>query len=200
MISWQRLGVTMTPDTYLEAQLEALLIVADQPVAAVELATATERPVKDVKQALKSLRERYDGEHDDGQPRAGFELREIGSGYRFYAREEHDDLISRFVDERTVTKLSQAAYETLTVIAYRQPITRGAIASIRAVNVDSVVRTLVTRGLVSDVGHDEETGAIQYGTTDALLEHLGITSLDELPPISPLLEDGTEGFDYDELQ
>jgi segregation and condensation protein B len=190
----------MTPDTHLEAQLEALLIVADQPVAAVELATATERPVKDVKQALKSLRERYDGEHDDGRPRAGFELREIGSGYRFYAREEHDDLISRFVDERTVTKLSEAAYETLTVIAYRQPITRGAIASIRAVNVDSVVRTLVTRGLVSDVGHDEETGAIQYGTTDALLEHLGITSLDELPPISPLLEDGTEGFDYDELQ
>lgn len=85
------------------------------------------------------------------------------------------------------------------MVAYRQPVSRGQIASIRAVNVDSVVRTLVGRGLITEVGHDPETGAILYGTTDILLEHLGITSIRELPPIAPLLEDGTEGFADEQL-
>jgi len=95
------------------------------------------------------------------------------------------------------TKLSQAALETLAVIAYKQPITRGQVASIRAVNVDSVVRTLLSRGLITEVFADSETGAINYGTTELLLTQLGINSLDELPLISPLLADGTEGFEGD---
>jgi segregation and condensation protein B len=98
------------------------------------------------------------------------------------------------VTTQTPSRLSQAALETLAVVAYKQPITRGAIAGIRAVNVDSVVRTLVARGLITERFTDAETGAIHYGTTDALLTHLGINSLEELPPISPLLDDGTSGF------
>lgn len=177
--------------TQLPHQLEALLIVADEPLSAVELATAVQRPMKEVKAALEQLITEF---NSAGR---GFELREIAGGYRFYARETFDELIIDFMQERTVTRLSNAALETLTVIAYRQPISRGQIASIRAVNVDSVVRTLVGRGLITEVDHDPETGAILYGTTDALLEHLGIGSLDELLPVAPLLDDGTEGFDHE---
>ena len=83
------------------------------------------------------------------------------------------------------------------MIAYKQPISRGAIASIRAVNVDSVVRTLLGRGLITELFTDSETGAINYGTTDLLLSQLGINSVDELPKISPLLSDGADGFQGD---
>ncbi len=182
-------------ETPLRAQLEALLIVADRPLAAVELATALDTPVELVTETLRALIEEYNTE-----PVRGFELREVGGGYRYYARETFDDLIVRFAGEHSVTRLSQAALETLTVIAYRQPISRGAVAAIRAVNVDSVVRTLLTRGLITEVDQDPETGAILYGTTDMLLEHLGVSSLDELPLISPLLDDGVEGFDHEELR
>ena len=100
-----------------------------------------------------------------------------------------------FVLTENPSRLSQAALETLAVIAYKQPITRSSIAQIRAVNVDSVVRTLVGRGLVTESSTDPETGALTYETTDLLLTHLGIASLDELPLISPLLPDGSGGFD-----
>ena len=108
---------------------------------------------------------------------------------RLYVREDFDDLVGEFVNTQAPSRLSQAALETLAVIAYKQPVSRGQVASIRAVNVDSVVRTLVARGLVTEVGNDPETGAILYGTTDALLVNLGINALDELPHISPLLDD-----------
>ena len=179
--------------TELSRQLEALLIIADEPLSAMELATAVARPMAEVQMALAELIAEFD------ENERGFELREIGGGYRFYARAVFDPLIVDFMQDRTVTRLSQAALETLTVVAYRQPITRGQIAAIRAVNVDSVVRTLVSRGLITEVDHDPETGAILYGTTEALLEHLGISSLDELPPIAPLLDDGTEGFDNEQF-
>ena len=104
-------------------------------------------------------------------------------------------MVRDFVLTQNPTKLSQAALETLAVIAYKQPISRGSIASIRAVNVDSVVRTLLGRGLISEAYTDSETGAIHYETTDLLLTQLGINSLDELPHISPLLVDGSDGFD-----
>lgn len=181
----------------LEQQLEALLLVADEPLSAVGLATAVDRPVREVRGAIATLIADYDGEAG-GRPR-GFELREIAGGYRFYVRESLDPVVADFVQQQSPTRLSQAALETLAVIAYRQPISRGAIASVRAVNVDSVVRTLVGRGLVTEVGHDPETGAILYGTDDALLGHLGIAGLDELPPIAPLLDDGSEGFDGEQL-
>lgn len=181
----------------LPQQLEALLLVADEPISAVGLATATDRPVREVRRAVAELIADYDGA--DGTPARGFELREVAGGYRFYVRESLDPLVADFVQQRSPSKLSQAALETLAVIAYRQPISRGAIASIRAVNVDSVVRTLVGRGLVTEVGQDPNTGAYLYGTDDTLLGHLGISSLEELPPISPLLEDGSEGFDHESI-
>lgn len=181
----------------LEQQLEAVLIVADEPLSAVALATATNRPVREVKRAVAALIADYDG-GAEGDPR-GFELREVAGGFRFYVRESLDPVIADFVQQQSPAKLSQAALETLAVIAYRQPISRGAIASIRAVGVDSVVRTLVGRGLITEVGQDPETGAFLYGTTDELLRHLGIGSLEELPPISPLLDDGSDGFDAEGL-
>ena len=179
----------------LEQQLEALLMVADEPISAVGLATATDRPVREVRKAIELLAADYDGKGFG--PERGFELREVGGGYRFYVRESLDPIIADFVQQQSPARLSQAALETLAVIAYRQPISRGAIAAIRALNVDSVVRTLVGRGLITEAGQDPETGAILYGTTDTLLGHLGVGSLDELPPIAPMLDDGREGFDHE---
>jgi segregation and condensation protein B len=177
----------------LERDLEAILLVADEPLPIVALATALDSPVPAVRQSIERLVADYDGEA--GGPRRGFELREVGGGWRLYVRAEHDDAVRDFVLTQNPTKLSQAALETLAVIAYKQPISRGSIAAIRAVNVDSVVRTLLGRGLISEAYTDSETGAIHYETTDLLLIQLGINSLDELPHISPLLADGADGFD-----
>lgn len=177
----------------LTAEIEALLTVAETPVSVIGLATALDAPVNATKQALEWVRADYNGEH--GGPVRGFEVREIGGGYRLYVRAEHDELVSGFVHRETPARLSQAALETLAVIAYRQPISRGQVASIRAVNVDSVVRTLANRGLIAETGEDPTTGAVLWGTTPQLLEHLGIGSLEELPPIAPLLGDGAEEYD-----
>jgi segregation and condensation protein B len=182
-------------DVDLERAIEAMLMVADEPMSVVTLATAVGAPVKRVRAAVDALVADFDG--TDGSIRRGFELREVGGGWRIYVRAEYDTVVSDYVLAQNPTKLSQAALETLAVIAYKQPISRGAIASIRAVNVDSVVRTLLGRGLVTEMFTDSETGAINYGTTDLLLSQLGINSIDELPKISPLLADGTEGFDAD---
>ncbi len=177
----------------IERSLEAILVVADEPQSLVSLATAVSAPVPAVRQSIERLVADYDGE--SGGPRRGFELREVGGGWRLYVRADHDELVRDFVLTQNPSKLSQAALETLAVIAYKQPISRGSIASIRAVNVDSVVRTLLGRGLITEAFTDSETGAIHYATTDLLLTQLGINSLDELPLISPLLEDGADGFD-----
>jgi segregation and condensation protein B len=186
----------MTDDV--KRALEAILMVADEPQSLVSLATAVGAPVAAVRQAIETLRADYDGEDEStGRVRRGFELRVVGGGWRIYVREDYDHVVNDFVATQNPTRLSQAALETLAVIAYKQPITRGQVASIRAVNVDSVVRTLLSRGLITELFADAETGAINYGTTELLLTQLGINSLDELPPISPLLADGTEGFDAD---
>jgi segregation and condensation protein B len=181
----------------IDRALEAILMVTDEPQGVVHLATAVGHPVAAVHEAIARLVADYDG--DDGGIRRGFELREVGGGWRIYVRAEHDDLVRDFVLTQNPSKLSQAALETLAVIAYKQPITRGQVASIRAVNVDSVVRTLLGRGLITEQFTDAETGAINYGTTELLLTQLGVNSLDELPKISPLLEDGAGGFD-DEIR
>ncbi|RRD61341.1 SMC-Scp complex subunit ScpB [Leucobacter sp. OH1287] len=177
--------------TPLAQQLEALLIIADRPFSVTELATAVAKPQHAVAASLRALQEDYE---NTGR---GFELREVGGGWRFYVRAEFDPLIADFTQNSGSARLSQAALETLAVIAYKQPISRGSVAAIRAVNVDSVVRTLVARGLIEEVGNDSETGAILYGTTAALLEHLGINDISELPPIAPLLDDGSEGFEHE---
>lgn len=174
-------------------RLEAILLVVEEPQSLVSLATAVGAPVAAVRQAIEALVADYDGE--TGGPRRGFELREVGGGWRLYVRAEHDDLVSEFVGGQAPARLSQAALETLAVIAYKQPVTRGQVAAIRAVNVDSVVRTLLARGLITEAFTDPDTGAIHYETTDALLVNLGINTLDDLPPISPLLDDGADGFE-----
>lgn len=177
----------------LERALEAILFVSDEPVSLVTLATAVSHPVANVREAVAALVRDYNGE--DAGPRRGFELREVGGGWRMYVRAEFDAIVGDYVSVRQPSKLSQAAMETLTVIAYKQPVSRAQVAQIRAVNVDSVVRTLVSRGLITECGHEEVTGAILYETTPLLLECLGINSLEELPKISPLLDDGRDGFD-----
>ena len=205
------LDVPGQPRLDLDRALEAILFIADEPQSVVHLAAAVARPVAEVRAAIARLCADYDGTGTSGEPRTdvaddgpaargirrGFELREVGGGWRFYVRAEYDSLVADFVLTQSSTRLSQAALETLSVIAYKQPISRSAIASIRAVNVDSVVRTLLGRGLITEVDTDPETGAILYGTTELLLTNLGINSLDELPHISPLLDDGQEGFDVD---
>jgi segregation and condensation protein B len=177
----------------LSERIEAILLIVDEPLGLVALAAAVGSPVPAVRQTLETLVEDYDGRGKG--PRRGFELREVGGGWRLYVREDLDTLVADFVGGQAPARLSQAALETLAVIAYKQPVTRSQVASIRAVNVDSVVRTLLARGLITELFAGSETGAINYGTTDALLQHLGINSLDELPPISPLLDDGADGFD-----
>ena len=176
----------------LERSIEAIMMVADEPQSLVALATALAAPVAAVRQSIERLVADYDG--DTGGTRRGFELREVGGGWRIYVRPEHDGAVRDFVLTQNPTRLSQAALETLAVIAYKQPISRGAVASIRAVNVDSVVRTLLGRGLITEAFTDSETGAIHYETTDLLLTQLGINSIDELPHISELLDDGADGF------
>ncbi|PPF11764.1 SMC-Scp complex subunit ScpB [Rathayibacter sp. AY1G1] len=190
----------MTPDAgpgtvafEIDRAIEAILMVADEPQPLASLATALSRPIAVVRQSIERLVADYDGA--DGAIRRGFELREVGAGWRIYVRREYDPVVKDFVLTQNPTRLSQAALETLAVIAYKQPVSRGQVAQIRAVNVDSVARTLLGRGLIAEVGHDPETGAVLYGTTEQLLVHLGLTSLDELPKISPLLSDGRDGFD-----
>jgi segregation and condensation protein B len=173
--------------------LEAIFMIADEPQTLVSLATAVGAPIAAVRQAIEGLVEDYDGKSTG--PVRGFELREVGGGWRIYVRDDFDDVVRDFVLTQNPTRLSQAALETLAVIAYKQPISRGSIASIRAVNVDSVVRTLLGRGLITEAYTDSETGAIHYATTDLMLTQLGINSIDELPHISPLLADGSAGFD-----
>jgi segregation and condensation protein B len=175
------------------AAIEALLMVADQPLAVVTIAQVIGVPLAEAKKEIERLRADYAGEN--GSARRGFELREVGGGWRIYAREEFDELVRSMLHDDSPQRLSQQALETLSVIAYKQPVTRSQVSAVRAVNVDTVMRTLIARGLITEHSTDPETGAIFYQTTPLLLEYLGIESLDQLPPISPLLDDGHSGFD-----
>jgi segregation and condensation protein B len=163
--------------------LEAVLLVVDEPVAEVVLAQVLERPTEEVGQLLHTLAAEYD-EQD-----RGFELRNVSGGWRLYTRESCAPYVERFVRDGQQARITQAALETLAVVAYRQPVSRSRIAGIRGVNVDAVVRTLVTRGLITEVGTEHESGAILYGTTAYFLERLGLDKLDELPPLSDYLPD-----------
>jgi segregation and condensation protein B len=177
----------------LRSAIEAVLIVAEEPVSLERLAALLGVGDDVVSAQLASLRESYASAH--GGVGAGFELREVGAGWRFYAREQHDPLLFQFFGAGGASRLSQPALETLAVIAYRQPIARGQIAAIRGVNVDGVVRTLQSRGLVDEVGAEPETGAVLFGTTQLFLEQLGLNDLSQLPPLSPLLPGTVEAED-----
>jgi segregation and condensation protein B len=165
--------------------IEALLLMATEPLSSEELAQAVAVPVPQVEAELGDLQRFYD---ESGR---GFELRRVGNGWRYYTREEHAELIARWLLEGQQGKLSQAALETLAVVAYLQPISRGRVSAVRGVNVDGVMRTLATRELIEEVGADAETGAHLFGTTPLFLEKMGLTSLDELPPIAPYLPDAS---------
>jgi len=171
------------PVVELRPALEAVLMIADEPLEHLVLAQAVGHPPAEVERTLRELADEYT---EQGR---GFELREVAGGWRFYSRESFADVVAAFVLEGQQARLSQAALETLAVVAYRQPISRSRISAIRGVNVDGVVRTLVTRGLIIELGNDAETGAILYGTTNYFLERMGLSGLDELPDLAPMLPD-----------
>lgn len=173
----------------LPAALEAVLLVVDEPVSEVMLAQVLERPTGEVLAALQALAAEYSA------TQRGFELRSVAGGWRYYTRGDCAPYVERFVLDGQQARLTAAALETLAVIAYRQPVTRGRIAAIRGVNSDAVVRTLLTRGLVEDAGIDPASSAVLYRTTPYFAERLGIDNLDDLPALGPLVPDPEELLD-----
>ena len=177
----------------LRTALEAILMVVDEPVDGVLLAQITERPTDEVAAELRTLAAEYD---EQGR---GFELREVAGGWRFYTRASAAAYVERFVLDGQHARLTQAALETLSVVAYRQPVSRSRVSAVRGVNVDGVMRTLMSRGLVEEAGHDGEGGSTLYRTTSYFLERLGLRSLEELPDLAPLLPAMDTIDDLDDL-
>ena len=169
-----------------EGAVEAVLLVTDQPVSTPVLARVLACPETDVEVALDALAAAYT------ERRSGIDIRCVAGGWRLYTREDFSTYVERFLVDGQQARLTQAALETLAVIAYRQPVTRSRVSAVRGVNVDGVVRTLVTRGLVAEVGSDESSGAGLYATTELFLERLGLRSLDDLPSLAPLLPELAE--------
>ena len=175
----ETLDVSVPGELY--GPIEAVLLVVDEPLADVTLAQVLGRPRPEVAEALRALSESYTKES------RGFDLREVAGGWRLYTREEYAEVVERFVLDGQQARLTQAALETLAVIAYRQPVSRTRVSAIRGVNCNGVVRTLVTRGLVEEAGSDQESGAVLYRTTTYFLERLGLGSVEELPSLAPYL-------------
>ena len=168
-------------DGPLRQALEAVLLVADEPVDDLVLAQVLAAPRATVTETLQGLAAEYDAQG------RGFELRRAAGGWRLYTRSECAPVVERFVLDGQSARLTQAALETLTIVAYRQPVSRARVAGIRGVNSDGVMRTLSSRGLIAEVGNDPETGAILYGTTSYFLERLGLDALTQLPSLAPLM-------------
>ena len=165
------------------AAIEAVLMVVDEPLTAVSLASALEVRTSDVESALVELEESYAASH------RGFTLRQVGGGWRFYSRVDYAPVVEKFLLDGQQARLTQASLETLAVIAYRQPVSRSRVASVRGVNVDGVIRTLLSRGLIEEVGHEEDSHAILYGTTNVFLERMGLSGVEDLPALAPYLPD-----------
>jgi segregation and condensation protein B len=161
--------------------LEAVLMVVEEPVDEASLASALGITVDRVALLLAELAQEYDR---DGR---GFELRHVAGGWRIYSRPEYAPVVERFVLDGQTAKLTQAALETLAIVAYRQPVSRARVGAVRGVNVDAVMRTLVSRGLVEEAGNDPETGAVLYRTTQYFLHRIGLRNLDDLPALAPFL-------------
>jgi segregation and condensation protein B len=178
----------------LAAAIEAILFVVESPVSVAALAVTVQQPTDVVQGAIDTIRAGYD------ERGAGIELRDVAGGLRIYTRPEHADVVEQFLQEGQRSRLTQAALETLAVIAYRQPVTRSRVSAIRGVNVDGVVRTLLARGLIVEVGSDPETGGGLFRTTELFLEKMGLNSLAELPSLAPLLPDidGLDSFVTDD--
>jgi segregation and condensation protein B len=167
----------------LRMSLEAVLLVADEPVPTGSLADITGHPEAAVAAALCDLAGEYTAQQ------RGFDLREVAGGWRLYTRDECAAVVERFVTDGQEIRLTQAALETLAVVAYRQPVSRARVSAVRGVNCDGVMRTLVLRGLVEEAGSDPETGAILFQTTGYFLERLGLARLADLPDLTPFLPD-----------
>ncbi len=176
------------PLAALRPALEAVLMVADQPLDHLSLASAVGHPADQVQVALADLAREY------AEQGRGFDLRTVAGGWRFYTREEYAGVVEGFLLEGQQARLTQAALETLAVVAYQQPVSRARVSAVRGVNVDGVMRTLVNRGLVEEAGQDAETTALLYRTTSYFLERIGVESLSDLPALAPLLPD-LEGMD-----
>lgn len=173
-------------DAELRGALEAILLVVDEPVSELILAQVLEQSVERVGTALERIAVGYvEAGH-------GFELRRAAGGWRLYTRPEYASYVERFVLDGQSVRLTQAALETLAVVAYKQPVTRSRISAIRGVNCDGVIRTLVSRGLIEECGTEPDSGAFLYRTTTMFLEKLGLNTVDELPPLAPFLPDNVE--------
>jgi segregation and condensation protein B len=168
--------------------LEAILMVADEPVSELVLAQIIEVPTEAIMSALIALSDQCQ------QEGRGFELRQVSGGWRYYSHPDMSALVGKFILDGQQAKLTQAALETLAVVAYRQPISRARVSAIRGVNVEAVMRTLVNRGLVEEAGVGGESGAVLYQTTSYFLEKLGLNSIGDLPALAPFLPD-IDGLD-----
>ncbi|MEV5571598.1 SMC-Scp complex subunit ScpB [Spirillospora sp. NPDC052269] len=167
----------------LRAQVEAILLVVDEPVAEITLAQLLERPVPEISATLRELAAEYT---EQGR---GFDLRDVAGGWRFYTRDVCAPVVEKFVTDGQQARLTQAALETLAVVAYRQPVSRARVSAVRGVNSDGVMRTLALRGLIEEAGQDPESQAVLFRTTGYFLERLGLRGLEELPELAPYLPD-----------
>lgn len=179
-------------DVDLGAVLEAILMIAEEPLSEEFLSSVLERPRSQVSETLGRLSAEYTG---DGR---GFDLRRQAGGWRFYTRADYARYVERFVTDGASARLTKAALETLAVVAYRQPVTRGRISAIRGVNCDGVMRTLLARGLVEECGTDPDSTATLYRTTTLFLEKIGLDSVDQLPELAPFLPDDVTDIEEDE--
>ena len=195
-------GELAVAELELRPALEAVLMVVDEPASEESLARVLRRPRREIGAALRALAEEYTAQG------RGFELREVAGGWRFYSRAAYADAVEGFVLDGQHARLTQAALETLAVVAYRQPVSRSRVSAVRGVNCDGVMRTLLQRGLVEEAGTEPETGAILYVTTHYFLERMGLRGLDELPDLAPFLpeaeavegesQEGVPSFDVDD--
>jgi segregation and condensation protein B len=180
------------PAPPLTTLLESVLLVTDQPVPTVTLAQVVEHPTELVEAELIRLSRAYTAAG------SGYDLRQVAGGWRLYTRTECAPWVERFVRDGQQARLTQAALETLAVVAYRQPVTRARVSAVRGVNVDGVVRSLLGRGLLAEAGADPETGGTLYVTTPLLMEKLGLDSIAQLPSLAPLLPELDE-FEQDSM-
>lgn len=174
-------GTSTVAELPLGPALEAVLMVVDEPATEERLARVLQRGRREISDALRALCDEY------ARQGRGFELRFVAGGWRFYTRPAYADAVEHFVLDGQQARLTQAALETLAVVAYRRPVSRSRVSAIRGVNCDGVMRTLLQRGLVEEAGTEPETGAILYRTTHYFLERMGLRGLDELPELAPYL-------------
>jgi len=182
-----KMGMKMS-ESELYRSLEAILMVVEEPVSELVLAQIIERPTEEIISALNTMAQKYQSED------RGFELRQISGGWRFYSHPDLAPLVEKFVLDGQQARLTQAALETLSVIAYKQPVSRARVSAIRGVNVEAVMKTLVSRGLVEEAGVEGESGSVLYKTTSFFLEKLGLNKVEDLPALAPFLPD-IDGLD-----